>query len=301
MPTAKYEFVKNKKLCMHCLASGHFLRDCTYFKDRKCGIDGCERLHHRLLHAPKTIAVIAIEDYFEIEAEWEREPEEVHSINVAQHDDHPGRQSKYVSILTTTGEISAPKSSKRKRIVVALDSCANSTNIDEDLANELKLTRIKTGIVRNIESFNGNVTETTDLVQVFLWPEGADTPISLLAFTKKNLLKNSPLIDWEKEAEEFPYLKKAKVPRLEPTDKMGLLIGTDEITLMASDKYVMRNRYEPAAFHTQLGWAFGGKARVANQVEKDVVGITTMTIANHQMYLTFDNFCETENGVDIVL
>ena len=39
--------VKEKKLWVSCLNSNHQIKDC---KTRKCGIDGCEKVHNRLLH-----------------------------------------------------------------------------------------------------------------------------------------------------------------------------------------------------------------------------------------------------------
>ena len=43
----RYKTVKEKKLCFSCLKSNHQIKDC---KTRKYGIDGCEKVHNRLLH-----------------------------------------------------------------------------------------------------------------------------------------------------------------------------------------------------------------------------------------------------------
>ena len=46
------EVVRDKNLCLRCLAPGHRGSDCSVA--RKCGKEGCERLHHQLLHgAPR--------------------------------------------------------------------------------------------------------------------------------------------------------------------------------------------------------------------------------------------------------
>ena len=44
---ARYEKVKELKLCFCCLAGKHVVKDCTY---KACGVKGCNRRHHRLLH-----------------------------------------------------------------------------------------------------------------------------------------------------------------------------------------------------------------------------------------------------------
>ena len=44
---ARYEKFKELKLCFCCLAGKHVVKDCTY---KACGVKGCNRRHHRLLH-----------------------------------------------------------------------------------------------------------------------------------------------------------------------------------------------------------------------------------------------------------
>ena len=44
---ARYEKAKDLKLCFCCLAGKHVVKGCTY---KACGVKGCSRRHHRLLH-----------------------------------------------------------------------------------------------------------------------------------------------------------------------------------------------------------------------------------------------------------
>ena len=44
---ARYEKAQELKLCFCCLAGKHVVKDCTY---KACGVKGCNRRHHRLLH-----------------------------------------------------------------------------------------------------------------------------------------------------------------------------------------------------------------------------------------------------------
>jgi hypothetical protein len=48
--SSKYDHIKASRSCIHCLNEGHMLRNCVFFPDRKCGIEKCDRLHHRSLH-----------------------------------------------------------------------------------------------------------------------------------------------------------------------------------------------------------------------------------------------------------
>ncbi|XP_067016989.1 uncharacterized protein [Acropora muricata] len=50
----RWQIVKERKVCFRCLASDHRGKDCT--KARKCGVDGCTRNHHRLLHGSEVLS-----------------------------------------------------------------------------------------------------------------------------------------------------------------------------------------------------------------------------------------------------
>ena len=42
--------IKKFKLCFHCLGSGHRVSACRFYPKQLCGVKGCQRFHHRLLH-----------------------------------------------------------------------------------------------------------------------------------------------------------------------------------------------------------------------------------------------------------
>ncbi|XP_073821377.1 uncharacterized protein [Musca autumnalis] len=50
----RWEKVKKFKLCFSCLHKGHGTTVCRFKKT--CGLDGCPRFHHKLLHDDKTVA-----------------------------------------------------------------------------------------------------------------------------------------------------------------------------------------------------------------------------------------------------
>lgn len=52
----KYSVVKKASFCYHCLAGAHRVRECKTNEGRKCGQDGCEHYHHRLLHLDQGLA-----------------------------------------------------------------------------------------------------------------------------------------------------------------------------------------------------------------------------------------------------
>ena len=47
------DLVKSKRVCHACLSPGHFVKNCR--GARMCGVEGCQRRHHPLLHSSEVI------------------------------------------------------------------------------------------------------------------------------------------------------------------------------------------------------------------------------------------------------
>jgi len=63
-PLLKLNYMKKHRLCWHCLRSGHFINKCKVNVGMKCGVDGCERRHHPIVHPPVVKSKgLYIEDY----------------------------------------------------------------------------------------------------------------------------------------------------------------------------------------------------------------------------------------------
>lgn len=58
----RWALVKRHQLCFGCLVSGHSLSTCQ--RKASCGIDGCQRKHHRLLHSSTGSPVNQVEHVF---------------------------------------------------------------------------------------------------------------------------------------------------------------------------------------------------------------------------------------------
>ena len=49
-PNLQSAIIRRDKICFHCLLNPHYARDCKTDKNKICGIDGCDRYHHTILH-----------------------------------------------------------------------------------------------------------------------------------------------------------------------------------------------------------------------------------------------------------
>jgi hypothetical protein len=165
----------------------------------------------------------------------------------------------YIAIRTTTALLNC--NGERRRVVIAMDPCSNSTNIDEDFARELQLKVEDTGIVRNINFLEGSSRIESNIVSFMLSPLDSETMYPVKAYTVKNLISGTPVVDWTQVAEDFPYLKQAKIPKPLKSDRVHILLGTDFAYLNGSSQGIFGKEFEPIAELTKLGWAFSGRIK----------------------------------------
>ena len=80
--------------------------------------------------------------------------------------------------------------------------------------------------------------------------------LSSKAFTVKNLITGTPVVDWRKVSDTYVHLKEANIPEANDSDRVHVLLGTDYAHLNASSKSICGGDMEPVAEFTKLGWAF---------------------------------------------
>jgi hypothetical protein len=165
----------------------------------------------------------------------------------------------YCAIRTTTVYINC--NGKKKRIVVAMDPCSNSTNIDEDFAREMGLKVIQTGVEREINFLERSAKIPSVVVSFMLSPLSSNAQYPVNAFTVKNLIKDTTVVNWKKVAEDYPHLQKATIPKPHEDDRVQILLGTDYAHLNGTSHGLIGQDFEPIAELTKLGWAFSGRIK----------------------------------------
>ena len=273
LPIAK-KYVTTRKAggCYHCLGLGHRAADCEWKRDVQCGLEGCTRLHHQLLHNFRSTLLITYEEYLQVFESQVREQTHHSATNFQNNQD-------YVSIRTATILITGPNG-KPHRCLAALDTCSNSTNIDSDLAKRLGLRINATGINREINFMERLVNVTSDHVSFMMGPIDGKTSYPVQAFTVKDLVNGTPIIDWNEASKTFTHLQKASIPRTDISDKVQVLLGADYMHLMAATQSVIGRDFEPTAEYCRLGWAFAGRVR-----KTGIIGNTTGVVGFNSLIL----------------
>ena len=248
--TEKFKHIFASKSCIHCLNVGHLLKDCTFYPERTCGIEGCTDKHHRQLHNypdSKGRTLLTVEEFIH------------QQVLMSFQTCHTQNEDEYIAIRTTTAIVS--HGGKQKRVVIAMDPCSNSTNIDSDFAKEMGLTVEEEGIIRNINFLESSAQVHSDLVSFMLSPLDKSATFKVKAYTVKNLITGTPVVDWKQVAETYPHLKKAQIPDTQDTDRVHILLGTDYAHLNGVIEGVFGKDFEPIAELTRLGWAFSGRVK----------------------------------------
>jgi hypothetical protein len=253
LPTnKKYYVTRDAGYCYHCLGPNHSAKACSWHRDVKCGIEGCTRYHHQLLHNFKAQMLCSFEEFVGV------------GVSSRQDTHHSATQfsgdQDYVSIRTATVLLTGP-SGKPHRCIAALDTCSNSTNIDADLAKELGFRVNVTGLQREINTMERVVNIASDHVSFMIGPIDGRTSYPVDAYTVRDLVSGTPVINWREAAKDFTHLQKADIPATNTNDKVQILLGADYMYLMAASSSLIGRENEPTAEHCKLGWAFAGRVK----------------------------------------
>ncbi|XP_035712907.1 uncharacterized protein LOC110856404 [Folsomia candida] len=240
----RWELVKNNHLCFRCMASGHGARDCKF--SRSCGVDGCEKHHHKMLHiaAPR------------------RSP--ANDAAVPPEMVNTGEEVPYIDLMVLPVTLEGPGGSISTFMM--LDCGSTLTVIESTIAEAIGLR----GESRQIK-VGGFQTDPTIL----------NTKVVSFRIKSKDSsfvhnLQNVKTVDKLKLREQSvrkSLLK--KWPHLQGIDldtydckRPGILVGMDNPTLFLQKDYRVgkgSNSNSPIAIRTPLGWALMGRTAWAGR------------------------------------
>ncbi|XP_064648547.1 uncharacterized protein LOC135500823 [Lineus longissimus] len=265
----RWDIAKEKALCYRCLCSNHMGKDCQK-GSRKCGIDGCQKNHHRHLHRrkPKTDVSVEPKDHannmFGVAKDGRVYPSKV-ALRVIP-----------VYVVGSRGQ--------RQRLNALLDDGSDSTYITRSAAEALNtpvqeqalsvstLTdpkkSLRSGLtVMTIESLSGEITAKVG------------------ARVLDRLCENLPPQNWQHLRDQWSHLKGIEFPRVDWCKTVDILIGADhpELTLALEERPGQLG--EPVARLTPLGWTCTGSIEVVTPLTSNSVTTanTYSTITDRQL------------------
>ena len=265
----RYAVVKTNQACYHCLKRGHPSNACNYEKGKLCGIDGCTRYEHPLLHFDKSVGDVAIGDWcdeFHGHLTWTEEDSSC--LTGVFHLAKAGT----ISLQTVVCKVGASNGRPGFTTVAMLDTGANTTCIDEDLAKRLKLPVRRGPVDRTIHLLDCKTKIKSYLVDVQLTSADGLLSQTITAWTVKDLTKNTGVVDWSVEKLNFPHLRKIPFTPLPKEAAIQLLIGTDNVSLFTPDNPVKsEDGTGPIAYKIPLGWTCLGPSSNPDSYDLDEV------------------------------
>ncbi|XP_055915434.1 uncharacterized protein LOC129948452 [Eupeodes corollae] len=244
---------KRSRLCFTCLEVGHALRNCRR-RRKPCGVDGCQRSHHQLLHDPQQLASVP-----GTKLDISQKKEAVLSCLAK-----PEKNSK---LLFRVLPVILYGPLKRVETYALMDEGSSITMMDSSLIEELGLNGDKRNL--DLQWFGGRAAQEPSTV--------VSVEISGANIKKKHLLRNVYGIinlslpmqslsenDLHRDSRWFDRLP--VYPYNDITPK--ILIGLDHCQLGLPSETIQLRDGGPYAAHTELGWVVFCPASTSSSLPK---------------------------------
>ena len=225
----RWDCAKRHRLCYQCFSGGHLGYQCK--NSVKCGVDGCQRSHNRLLHEKR--------DY----------------VSRSCFSDSMPTESSFrtVPVILSNGQ-------KQLKVNALLDDSCSKTFVNEDVADKLGLHGHKESVT--VDVLGGKV-ELKDSEAVKVWLESTDGEVSceIKASTVDRVADGLSVVDWNKYSNQWDHLREITFPDINSNGQVELLIGLDQLDLQCAYKEAYARRGDPVARFTPLGWTCVGPVK----------------------------------------
>ena len=274
-----------EKICYSCLEPNHFKKSpLCKFKDRVCGKDGCQEVHHWLLHPGGKVQT---------------------NVGVVQGSEADVVSSNTTSLITPGGrrvilgtlevEVKGPTTSSTA--LVTIDGGSTATFVSESFAKRSGL-KMGSPTKMTVQGIGGKVDKvTTHQVWIIMKSKDSNDEVKILAWTLPVITKRLEIVNWASDKQQYRHLKDLPLPEMKARQQEpDILIGSDNINLHHGHRIVIGQEGEPCAELTALGWIVKGPLK-----EDKITKRRNKTIQANLSNVRFDmpdlaqRFFESEN------
>lgn len=230
----RWDIVKSHKLCRICLKD-HESQKCDEAK--KCGINGCTRLHNQLLHNPKNVD--------------QNKPSS--SAHVGQINHH-----EIVETLYRIMPVTLQNGKEKIETYIFCDGGSSTTLMEECLAEVLRLKGTYNPLTLKWTDGSHRNEENSQIVTFTITGAGNKMKNHVIsARTVASLDLPVQSIDMEQMKQKFPYLQDVTMKSYDRA-RPRILLGLDNWHLCNPSKTLEGGKNQPCAAFTKLGWGLCG-------------------------------------------
>ena len=262
----RWDIAKRSQLCFRCLADGHSGKSCP--RSRQCGLNGCEELHHRLLHRTSQETEQKAVDQKGTDSADVMTTDRTSGEQVTSGSEGNKRlqQTTMTASNVTTLDFIALRTvpvvlrngGRSLKVNALLDDASTKTYVNADVAAELGLQGKTERVTVNV--LNGQVeTFDTRPVDVTVESVTGDAKFEVTAYTANRVTGTMSAFDWTQYAQRWPHLQRINFPKIAKRPHVDVLIGLDCADLHCAVQEVRGRPGEPIARLTPLGWTCIGK------------------------------------------
>ena len=233
---ARYEKVKELKLCFCCLAGKHVVNDCTY---KARGVKGCNKRHHRLLHReangrPKDIGA--------------EDPQQKAEANSAFCSLKSSGILPVIPVIIQVG--------KKQELTLALCySGASLSFINKTLADKLNVHGEEVDL--SVAGIHGTNDVKCERFTVGIRGKARSDTHHMTAYTHPNIDAGSKIYDYRELKDAYPHLSVLSEETLKLKD-VKMILGRNCYHIHGPEEYKSCTNGEPWAVKTKLGWTLCG-------------------------------------------
>ena len=233
---ARYEKVKELKLCFCCLAGKHVVKDCTY---KACGVKGCNRRHHRLLHreANERPKESGVED-----------PQQKAEANSAFCSLKSSGVLPVRPVIIQIGK-------KQESTLALCDSGASLSFIDKELAN--KVNAHGEEIDLSVAGIHGTNDVKCERFTLGIRGKGMSDTHHLTVYTHPNIDAGTKIYNYQELKLAYPHLSVLSEETLK-LKHVKMILGQNCYHIHRPVEYRSCTNGEPWAVKTKLGWTLCG-------------------------------------------
>ena len=289
------KYVKDNKLCLNCLTSGHFVRSCA--KQSFCKVEGCTGKHSTFLHPKSTPVNDGERKGLDKDSPAIQEECKVNSNQSSNGYVKTCPRSSLSKGSSATGlsvvpvRVRAKGRSETIETYAFLDSGSNTSFCTEVLLEKLKEQGKKTKLSLTTMHGEGAPVQCS-VVELEVSDLDNRSRVELSkVYSTQSLPVRSDCIGKQEDVERWPYLRDIVIPHIDA--EIGLLIGSDVPEILQPYEVRLSENGGPYASRTLLGWVLNGPLGREEDSSNPIVNYI-QTDRTGSLNEQFEKFCNME-------